>query len=248
MGPTSLVKNALWNQPAPEHFQQKLNQNLQGLPGLFRIADDLLITGQGDTKEDADIDHDANQVRLLQRCRERNIRLNKAKFDFICQQVTFIGHLLISEGVKPDPREIDAIVNMETPIDVQGVQHLIGMVKYLLKFLTNLSELCQPLCKLTHKDAQWQWTQEQERAFQSLKVAVTQAPVPKYFSPEAQTEGQGDASQNGLGFALMQEGQAVTYASHVLTPAEQRYSQIEKELLAQVFRLEHNHHYTFGGE
>ena len=77
-------------------------------------------------------------------------------------------------------------------------------------------------------------------------MAVTQAPVLKYFSPEAQTEGQGDTSQNGLRFALMQEGQPVTYASRALTPTEQRYSQIEKELLAQVFGLEHNHHYTFG--
>ena len=54
--------------------------------------------------------------------------------------MTFIGHLLSSEGVKPDPRKIDAIVNMETPVDVQGVQRLIGMVKYLSKFLSNLSE------------------------------------------------------------------------------------------------------------
>ena len=232
--------------PAPEYFQQKLDQNLQGLPGIYRIADDLLISGQGDTKEGADKDHDANLVRLSQRCRERNIKLNKAKFDFKCQQVTFIGHLLSSEGVKPDPRKIDAIVNMETPVDVQGVQRLISMVKYLSKFLSNLSELCQPLRKLTYKDAEWQWTQEQEHAFQSLKVAVTQAPVLKYFSPPAQTEGQGDASQRGLRFVLLQEGQPVTYASRALTPAEQRYSQIEKELLAQVFGLEHKHHYTFG--
>ena len=77
-------------------------------------------------------------------------------------------------------------------------------------------------------------------------MAVTQAPVLKYFSPQAQTEGQGDASQNGLRFVLLQEGQPVTYASLALTPAERRYSQIEKELPAQVFGLEHNHHYTFG--
>ena len=232
--------------PAPEYFQQKLDENLQGLPGVYRIADDLLITGQGDTKEEADKDHDANLVRLLQRCRDRNIKLNKAKFDFKCSQVPFIGHLLSNEGVKPDPKKIEAIVKMETPTDVQGVQRLIGMVKYLSKFLSNLSALCEPLRKLTHKDVEWHWTQEQEDAFQSLKTAVTQAPVLKYFSPQAQTEGQGDTSQNGLGFVLMQEGQPVTYASRALTPTEQRYSQIEKELLAQVFGLEHNHHYTFG--
>ena len=128
--------------------------------------------------------------------------------------------VLTDFAVKPDPKKIEAIVNMETPTDVQGVQRLIGMVKYLSKFLSNLSELCQPLRKLTHKDVEWQWTQEQEDTFQSLKTAVTQAPVLKYFSPQAQTEGQGDASQNGLGFVLMQEGQPVTYASHALTPAE----------------------------
>ena len=77
--------------PTPEYFQQKLDQNLQGLSGIYKIADDLLIAGQGDTKEDADKDHDVNLVRVFQRCRERNIKLNKAKFDFKCQQVTFIG-------------------------------------------------------------------------------------------------------------------------------------------------------------
>ena len=163
-----------------------LDQSLQGLPGIYRIADDLLITGQGDTKEEADKDHDANLVRLLQRCRERKIRLNKAKFDFKCQQVTFIGHLLSSEGVIPDPKKIAAIVNMETPFDFQGVQRLIGMVKHLLKFLRNLSESCQPLRKLTHKDTEWQWTKEQEHAFQSLKVAVTQfSPSPQVFPPRS---------------------------------------------------------------
>ena len=92
--------------PAPEYFQQKLDQNLQGLPGVYRTADDLLITGQGETKEEAEEDHDENLVCLLQRYRERNIKLNKAKFDFKCSQVPFIEHLLSNEGVKPDPRKL----------------------------------------------------------------------------------------------------------------------------------------------
>ena len=43
-----------------------LCQNLQGLPGVYRIADDLLFTGKGDTKKEVDGDHDANLVCLLQ--------------------------------------------------------------------------------------------------------------------------------------------------------------------------------------
>ena len=55
-----------------------------------------------------------------------------------------------------------------------------------------------------------------------------------------------DAQKQLARTSLMQESQPVTYASRALTPAEQRYSQIEKELLAQVFGLEHNNYYTFG--
>jgi len=73
-------------------------------------------------------------------------------------------------------------------------------------------------------------------------VAVAQAPVLKYFSLQAQTERQGDVSQNGLGYVLLQEGQPVTWASRALTPAEQIYPQIKNELLAQIFGLKHNHH------
>ena len=65
----------------PVTLQQKLDQSLQELLGIYRIADDLQIAGQSDTKEEADKDHDANLVRLFQRC-----RLNKAKFYLNCQK------------------------------------------------------------------------------------------------------------------------------------------------------------------
>ena len=82
------------------------------------------------------------------------------------------------------------------------------------------------------------WLSEQEQAFEKIKQAVTAAPVLKYFNPKELTE--------GLGFVLLQNGQPVTYNSRALTLAEQNYSQIEKELLAQVYGLEHNHQYVFG--
>ena len=78
------------------------------------------------------------------------------------------------------------------------------------------------------------------------REAVTSAPVLKYFDSSKPTEGSGDASSQGLGFVLTKEDHPVTYASRALTQAEQRYSQIEKELLAQVFGLEHNHQYVYG--
>jgi len=108
------------------------------------------------------------------------------------------------------------------------------MVKYLSKFLVDLSQICEPIRRLTHKNVPWSWGNEQNDAFEKIKKAVTSAPVLKYFDTSKPTEGSGDASSKG------------TYVSRAFTQAEQRYSQIEKELLAQVFGLEHNHQYVYG--
>lgn len=80
----------------------KLHQNLEGLKGVYKIADDILITGLGDTTSEADQDHDRNLKALLDQCRERNIKLNKSKFTFKAADVQFIGHSLTKDGLKPD--------------------------------------------------------------------------------------------------------------------------------------------------
>ena len=206
----------------------------------------MLITGQGETEEEAEQDHDNNLKNLFERCREKNSKLNKAKFSLKCEEVTFIGHVLTKDGVKVDPKKAEAILKMKKPEDVAGVQRLVGMVKYLSKFLENLSDICEPLRKLTHKGVEWNWSKEQDEAFSKIKELITTAPVLKYYHASEPVEGQGDASATGLGFVLIQNDHPVTYASRTLTKAERNYSQIEKELLAQMFGLENNHHYVYG--
>ena len=232
--------------PAPEIFQQKLDHNLEGLVGVYKIADDILITGRGETLDEANRDHDKNLHQLLQRCRERHIKLNFDKLEFKSSEVTYMGHVLSSDGLKADPNKVAAIKDMPKPEDVAGVQRFVGMTKYLAKFLPHLSDISEPLRKLTHKDTAWNWTEEHDKALTAIKQCVSEAPVLRYFDPKLATEGQGDASCKGLGFALLQQGQPVTYASRALTAAETRYSQIEKELLALVFGMERNHHYVYG--
>ena len=94
------------------------------------------------------------------------------------------------------------------------------MVKYLSKFLSDLSQICEPIRRLTHKDVPWFWTKEQDVAFDKIKEAVTSGPVLKCFDSSKPTEGSGDASSQGLGFVLTQEDHPVTYASRALTQAE----------------------------
>ena len=139
------------------------------------------MTGKGKTYSEATKNHDENMIALLKRCQERCIKLNADKLQFKCDEVSFIGHLLTPDGVKADPAKIKAILEMEKPNDVSGVQRLIGMVKYLGKFLSSLSDICEPLRRLTHKDAAWNWNSEHDEAFQNIKNAVTKAPVLKFF-------------------------------------------------------------------
>ena len=106
----------------------------------------LIIIGQGDTHDEkADLDHDQNLRNLLDLCRARNVQLNKEKFHSKCSEVSFIGHVMTRNGLKADHKKVEAIIKMVQPADVPAVQRFIGLVKYLSKFLQDLSELCEPL-------------------------------------------------------------------------------------------------------
>ena len=122
---------------------------------------------------------------------------------------------------------------MERPSDVAAVRRLVGLVNYLSKFLSKLSELCEPLSKWTHLARESIWKRE------SVNQAVTSAPIILWFFNQSEpVERQGDASANSIGIVLMQNGQPVSFSSRALTTSERNYFQIEKELLAQVCGVE----------
>lgn len=135
---------------------------------------------------------------------------------------------------------------MPPPTDKLGVQRLLGLAQYLAKFLPHLSDTTKPLRDLTQNDVQWVWNEPQQTAFVKLKEMVTRTPVLRYYNLKEEVTLQCDASQSGLGAALMQNGQPVAYASQALTPAETRYAQIEKELLAIVFACDRFDAYVYG--
>ncbi|XP_019614733.1 PREDICTED: uncharacterized protein K02A2.6-like [Branchiostoma belcheri] len=137
---------------SPEEFQRRLDQALEGLEGIKPIVDDILVWGEGETMAEAISHHDANLKRLMQRCRERGLKLNAEKVKLRQQEVPFHGHLITSQGLKVDPSKVTAVMKMPRPEDAQGVQRLIGFVTYLAKFLPKLSDICEPLRKLIAKE------------------------------------------------------------------------------------------------
>ena len=223
-----------------EIFQKRLHQALEGLEGVRCIADDVLIWGRTDDE------HEERVRSFLQRCCEIGIALNKDNCRFGLQEIPFMGHVVSSSGLKPDPSKIEAIVRMEPPTDKTGVERLRGTVNYLSRFFPKLSDVIRPISDLTRHDVEWTWNSVHDKAFEEIKRLQTQAPVLAYFDSTKELSIQCDTSGQGLGAALVQEGRPLAYASRALGDTETRYATIEKEMLAIVFSLEKWHQYTYG--
>jgi hypothetical protein len=222
---------------APEEFQQRLLNALEGLDGIICIADDILVYGEGNTKEEAEIDHDRRLVALMERCHSKNIKLNPEKLRFKLSEVKFMGHIITDSGMKPDPDKIDAIVNMPTPQNKADLLRIIGMFNYISPFCQNLSSIIQPLRALTKEGVEFQWSTIQEEALSQAKSLITSTPTLMYFDLHKPVVLQVDASERGLGGALLQPNknnilQPVAFTSSSMSETEMRYSQLEKECLA----------------
>ena len=135
-----------------------LDRALDDLEGVRTVADDILITGNGATLEEAKADHDAKIKRLFERCRAKQIKLNSSKTEFKKTSMPYIGHILTPDGVKADPAKVKPIVEMKQPSDVAGVRRILGTVNCLAKFLPHLSQVSEPLRQLT-KDHPFVWNE-----------------------------------------------------------------------------------------
>ena len=227
---------------APEIFQRIMDQMLEGIEGATAIMDDILIAGSNTEQ------HDAVLRKVIERATTYNLKLNLQKCLIRQPAVPYIGHLLTSEGLKPDPSKVAAVRAMPTPKNKDDVKRFLGFVTYLAKFIPNLSELDAPLRELLKIDAVFDWQPAQEEAFVKLKEQCCGQPVLKYFDVKKPVEIQCDASQHGLGAVLIQDGQPTAYSSRSLTDVEGRYAQIEKEMLSIVHACKKFHPYIFGKE
>ena len=198
-----------------------MHKLIEGLQGVEVVADDFVVFGRGDKNEDASRDRDKNLMALLLRCAERG-QVQCRKIKPRMTEVPFIGHVATSEGLCMDPAKIQAISEMSTPKNVVALQRLLGLAQYLSKFLPYLSAITKPLRLLTQKDVEWVWDSTHQTAFEALKKAVSSASVLKYCNLKEEVFLQCDASQSGLGAALMQGGQPVAYM-HREPLAQQRH-------------------------
>ena len=213
---------------------------------MVYIADDILVHGSGETDEEANINHDLNLWNLMVRCRKINLKLNSDKFRFKQDKLKFMGMIVSKEGMAADPAKAEAINNMPCPTDKKGVQRFVGTCQYLSRFVPNMSESLRPLQELTKNDVKFIWSRVHETAFKSAKEKIMNACLLRYYDVRKPVVLQTDASDTGLGAALMQEGHPVAFTSCKLNSTEQNYAVIEKEMLGIVVAVRHFYQYLYG--
>ena len=230
---------------APEVFQKRINQILSGLSGSICLMDDILIFSR-DNKE-----HERSLTAVLERLKTNGVTLNMEKCEFFKSELTFLGHRIDTDGIKPDPDKTKAIVNMKAPTDVQELRRFLGMVNQLDKFSRKLAELSEPLRQLLRKNQTWQWTPLQDQSFNAIKKELSQSTSLALYNPLSPTKISADASSYGLGAVLLQKNEErqwkpVAFASRTLSETERRYAQIEKEALATTWACEKFSNYVIG--
>lgn len=214
----------------------------EDMEGVEVIVDDILVWGENEEQ------HNQRLKRVLERVREKNIKLNSGKCTFTAQEVKYMGHILTAEGIKPDPEKVEAVRKMQKPTNKTELQIYLGMVTYLGKFIPQLSTVTAPLRILLEKTTEWSWMEEQDKSFEKLQKMVTEAPVLKYYDASKPVKLSTDASSCGIGAVLFQDECPIAYASKAFTDTQKRYAQIEKELAAIMFGCDKFYQYLFGRE
>lgn len=214
-----------------------LDKVLTGLMDcVISYVDDLLIS---ETEEK----HIQDLERIFKRLQEHKVTLNFQKCEFKRGETNFLGHIISSEGIKPDPEKIQAIRDFKTPVNKKQLQGFLGVVNFSSKFSSKLAKEFQPMLELLKKGHKWLWTDHHDEAFKRVKALFQEQILLHFPNLNLPIYIQTDASDYALGSIIYQldekmESSIITCSSRTLRSAEIAYNTTEKELLALVWTLQ----------
>lgn len=209
----------------------------------FVYLDDFIVHGRSLEQ------HNLNLVKVMERLRQVNLKLNPTKCEFLKRSILYLGHSISEQGVLPDPGKIEAIKKWPVPTSTEEVVRFVAFANYYRRFIDNFAGIAIPLHKLSRKGITFTWSDECEKAFRVLREKLSNPPLLQFpkFDSDSQFNLRTDASKIAIGAVLSNENDLpIAFASRPLIKAELNYPIIELELLAIVWAVQHYRPYLLG--
>lgn len=234
---------------APGVFQKFINAVFKELINekvVLAYMDDIIIPSCNNEEAMS------NLRKVVNTARDYGLHINWKKSKFLQEEIEYLDHVISKDTVRPTESKHKAITGFPLPTNVKTVQSFLGLTGYLRKFIPNYSLIAKPLTELLKKDVKFQFGEKKKEAVMKLKAALSCGPVLRLYRHGAETELHTDAPCCGYGMILMQKGDddqkwhPVYYASGKTTPAEEKYSSYELEVLAIIKGLRKFRIYLLG--
>lgn len=231
---------------APATFQRVMDNILREHVGVICLVymDDIIIYSTSLQE------HLINISKVMETLRKHNLKIQIDKSEFLQKEVAFLGHIVTPEGVKPNPDKIKVIQNWPLPKNETELKGFLGTMGYYRKFIKDFAKIAKPLTQQLRKGEKITHSPEFVSAFNRCKNILTSSHVlqrPDLSKPFVLTT---DASNYAIGAVLSQgpigKDKPIAFASRTLTKSEEKYSTIEKELLAIDWACRYFRPYLFG--
>nr|GEU62439.1 hypothetical protein [Tanacetum cinerariifolium] len=164
---------------------------------------------------------------VLQTMKQNSLYVKMSKCIFATTQVEYLGHIIYGKGVSTDPSKIITMQKWPTPVNVKQLRGFLGLTGYYRRFIKDYASISKPLTLLLRKNS-FAWNLSAQTAFETLKVAMSQAPVlalPDFNNPFTVET---DVSGMGIGAVLQQGGHPIAYLSKYLFSKHQALSTYQR--------------------
>lgn len=173
---------------------------LKDLPGVRNYLDDIIVYG---TSKEV---HDTRLQAVLQRLRDVGLQINTGKSSFCQSHITFLGHVISKEGLRPSQHHLTAIAGAPAPKDMAALRSFLGLSSWFSTFIPDYATLVEPLRQLLKTDmkVELQWNEAAHESFSNLKELLLKSPALAIYDPDLAAFITTDASDYGLGAVLTQ--------------------------------------------
>ncbi|KAI3802113.1 hypothetical protein L1987_30238 [Smallanthus sonchifolius] len=182
---------------APTSFMDLMNRVCRP---VIVFIDDILVYSKSEG------DHHCHLREVLEVLKQEKLYAKFSKCVFWLREVQFLGHVINPNGIMVDPAKIETVKEWNIPKTPTEIRSFLGLAGYYQRFIQDFSKIASSLTKLTRKEVKYEWGPTQNNAFEELKTRLTQAPVLTLPDGNEDLVVYSDASGQGLGCVLMQQG------------------------------------------